>query len=262
MNKKAVSMPAKYAKPTRTKAHKKRARAASASDALPDFGGYGTGMLEQRLKKLLAHAAGAQSGQDTNAIHQMRVWSRRTRAALDVFEDCFTGHAGDTLACMKREVKNVTRALGEARDLDVMIETLRVRAESLPPEQRAGVESFAARLHTQRDERQQAVTGAVKRLESRDLKQLLHRAARKQGFKAVTLDAPDADTGANSPASQADASHSGKPDNPPDASASTAASPIASAPPQADASEQKNSEQQNHAQKNHAQKSSERNHHG
>ncbi len=268
----AKTTPAKHAKPTRMKTRKKRAEAASASDGLPDFGDYGTGMLEQRLKKLLAHAQGAQSGGDTNAIHQMRVWSRRTRAALDVFEDCFTGHAGDTLACMKREVKNVTRALGEARDLDVMIETLRVRAESLPPEQRAGVESFAARLHAQRDERQQAVTGAVKRLESSDLKQLLHRAARKQGFKAVTPDAPDADTDAHSPSSHADASHSGKPDTTPDAPAPTAPLPIASAPPHADTSEQKSGgqqkpEQKNHAQensvqKNSAQKNSERNHHG
>ncbi len=255
-------MPAKHAKPTRTKARKKRDKSEASSDGLPDFGDYGTGMLEQRLKKLLAHAEGAQSGGDTNAIHQMRVWSRRTRAALDVFEDCFAGHAHEEMACMKRCVKNVTRALGEARDLDVMLESLRVRAESLPPEQRAGVESFAACLHAQRDERQQAVTGAVKRLEDRDLKQLLQRAAHKQGFKAVTLDAPGADTGANAPSSHAAASHSGKPDTQPDAPV-----PAASALPQNNTSEQKRGEQQspehkNHAQKNHAQKNSERNHHG
>ena len=186
-------MPAKEKTSPQVKPRKKRASKPSASASLPKFGDYGTGILEQRLKKLLAHAGGAKSGSDTEAIHQMRVWSRRSRAALDVFGGCFTGHAADALACMEREVKNVTRALGEARDLDVMMDTLRARAETLPPEQQAGVDSFIAHLHTQRDERQQAVTRAVERLEKQRLDRVLRRAARHKGYKAVTLAAPDAD---------------------------------------------------------------------
>ena len=190
-------MPAKEkaseANPARRKGRKPHVADVSPAPGLPDFCDYGTGILEQRLKKLLSHAEGARSGSDTEAIHQMRVWSRRSRAALDVFGGCFTGHAANALACMEREVKNVTGALGEARDLDVMMETLRVRAESLPPEQQAGVESFLAHLRAQRDERQQAVTYAVTRLEKRRLGRVLRHAARHLGYKAVTLAAPGSD---------------------------------------------------------------------
>lgn len=156
----------------------------------PEFCGYGVGVLASRLDKLLAHTEGAKSGQDTMAIHQMRVCSRRSRAALDVFGMCFTGKTARAFAEMEAEVKNVTGALGAARDLDVMLETLGKLAESLPAEQRGGVESFAAHLHATRDERQKAVRGAVEHLEGRHLKKSLQRMADRQGYRAVILTVP------------------------------------------------------------------------
>jgi CHAD domain-containing protein len=156
----------------------------------PEFCGYGVGVIASRLDKLLAHTEGAKSGQDTNAIHQMRVWSRRSRAALDVFGMCFTGKTAQAFAKMEAEVKNVTSALGAARDLDVMLETLGKLAESLPAEQRNGVESLAAHLHATRDDRQTAVRDAVEHLEGRHLKKSLQRMADRQGYRAVTLTVP------------------------------------------------------------------------
>lgn len=160
----------------------------------PDFCGYGVGIIEGRLEKLLAYTEGAKSGQDTNAIHQMRVWSRRSRAALDVFGMCFTGKTGHAFAEMEEEVKNVTGALGAARDLDVMMETLGKLAESLPADQRSGVESLAAHLQATRDERQTAVRKAVQHLESRHLKKSLLHMADRQGYRAVTLTVPPPET--------------------------------------------------------------------
>lgn len=157
---------------------------------VPDFCGYGVGIIEARLEKLLAHTEGAKSGQDTNAIHQMRVWSRRSRAALDVFGMCFAGKTSHAFAEMEEEVKNVTGALGAARDLDVMMETLGKLAESLPAEQRSGVESLAAHLQATRDERQTAVRKAVQHLENRHLKKSLLQMADRQGYRAVTLTVP------------------------------------------------------------------------
>jgi CHAD domain-containing protein len=63
----------------------------------------------------------------------------------------------------------VTDALSAARDLDVMMDTLHTRAESLPPEQRGGVESFIARLRKSRAKSQKPVLKALDRLERRDL---------------------------------------------------------------------------------------------
>jgi CHAD domain-containing protein len=163
----------------------------------PDFCDYGVGIIAQRLNKLLAHTEGAKSGGDTNAIHQMRVWSRRSRAALDVFGTCFAGKTSSEYADFEREVKNVTRALGAARDLDVMLQTLRDLADSLPAEQRSGVQSLEAHLQSQRANLQRAVSKAVQRLENHNLKQTLDHMAARQGYKAVTLDTTTATPAAN-----------------------------------------------------------------
>ena len=158
----------------------------------PDFCDYGVGIIAQRLDKLLAHTEGAKSGEDTNAIHQMRVWSRRSRAALDVFGACFAGKTAEEYEDFEREVKNVTRALGAARDLDVMMQTVRDLADSLPAEQRGGVLSLETHLQAQRADLQKAVGKAVRRLEDHNLKHALNHLAARQGYTAVTLDAPAA----------------------------------------------------------------------
>jgi CHAD domain-containing protein len=55
---------------------------------------------------------------DTEAVHRLRVASRRLRAALPLFPLCF---AEKDLRLWIREVKECTRALGAARDTDVRI---------------------------------------------------------------------------------------------------------------------------------------------
>ena len=159
-------------------------------DGPPDFSDYGVGILGERLDKMLAHTEGAASGNQTRPIHQMRVWSRRSRAALDVFGVCFVDTEPAAFADIVREVKTVTRALGAARDLDVMLETMRTRMASLPPEQQGGVDSFLDYLQAQRNDRQQAVTDSVKHLEKSKLKQQLQRLADKRGYQSVTIELP------------------------------------------------------------------------
>lgn len=61
---------------------------------------------------------GVKSGRDIEHIHRMRVASRRLRAALPLFAQCFPEKKFRTWV---REIKKITRALGEARDLDVQI---------------------------------------------------------------------------------------------------------------------------------------------
>jgi CHAD domain-containing protein len=122
----------------------------------------------QRLDKMLSHVEGVRKAEDTEAVHQMRVWSRRSRAALEIFRVCFTGRA---FAEVEREVKAATDALSEARDLDVMIENLEDRAAKLPASRRGGIQSFVDLLRAQREARQHAVAQAVTDLESHNLAQ-------------------------------------------------------------------------------------------
>ena len=127
---------------------------------------YASGLIEERLHKMLAQVDGVLAQSGVEPVHQMRVWSRRTRAALEIFAARFPGKE---FVALEREVKAAADALGEARDLDVMIETLSQRAEELPHAQRPGLESFVLELQATRASRQLAVTKAIKRLERQDL---------------------------------------------------------------------------------------------
>lgn len=75
---------------------------------------------------------GVREAEDIEYIHRMRVASRRLRAALPLFCDCFNKKQYSRWI---REITGITRALGEARDTDVQIaflEKCREDGESTP----------------------------------------------------------------------------------------------------------------------------------
>jgi CHAD domain-containing protein len=127
---------------------------------------YAIRVLTPRLKKMLAQMEGVCLAEEIEPIHQMRVWSRRSRAALDIFGACFYEKEFATLAL---EVKRVTRALGAARDLDVMIQRLRQLAETLPEDQRAGVYLSVGNLVRDREAVQPHVVATMQHLEQFEL---------------------------------------------------------------------------------------------
>src|SRR5690606_40534063 len=59
-------------------------------------------------------------------LHRMRVASRRMRSALTIFRASFPKKDFKEI---DRDVRKVTRALGEARDLDVQLEVVQERSE-------------------------------------------------------------------------------------------------------------------------------------
>ncbi|MDK2974327.1 MAG: hypothetical protein PWP08_698 [Methanofollis sp.] len=95
----------------------------------PGYCLFGSAVLKKHAEDLAAEADGVRAAADIEHIHRMRVASRRLRAALPLFEECF---GQDTIRRWRREIRNVTRALGEARDADVQIEFLRSYLETLP----------------------------------------------------------------------------------------------------------------------------------
>lgn len=127
---------------------------------------YGAGVIAERLEQMLAQMEGVLERDGTEPVHQMRVWSRRSRAALDVFAACFPGKP---YADLELDVKTVTGALGEARDVDVSIVKLEKLAAGLPAAERAGVEAFIAELVRRRSVCQREVAKVVRRLKRRDL---------------------------------------------------------------------------------------------
>lgn len=68
-------------------------------------------------------------GQDIEYIHRMRVASRRLRSALAIFAGCLPARK---ITAWTREVRKITRALGDARDTDVQIDLVRQVFSNLP----------------------------------------------------------------------------------------------------------------------------------
>lgn len=153
------------------------------SPAPPSLCDYAAEVTGERLDRMLSYIDGVRRGDASEPVHQMRVWSRRSRAALEIFHICFEGKA---FAEVEREVKATTDALSEARDLDVMMENLKARADKLPASHRTGIESLIARLHDGREGLQRNVAAAVTDLESHNLAQRFRDLAHNEAVnKAV-----------------------------------------------------------------------------
>ncbi|MDN7024880.1 CHAD domain-containing protein [Methanoculleus sp. FWC-SCC1] len=108
--------------------------ARSRKDRGPDPGYclFGAKNLIKQVQALNAEIDGVRQAEDIEYIHRMRVASRRIRAALPLFEDCFA--PGDYKR-WRREIRQITRALGAARDADVQIDFLQEYRDSLGVEQ-------------------------------------------------------------------------------------------------------------------------------
>jgi CHAD domain-containing protein len=83
--------------------------------------------VRQQLDELCAQAPVVGTSDDPEAVHKMRVATRRLRAALRVFEDILPP-CGTELGC---ELKWVAGILGTVRDLDVQIHSLVDASETL-----------------------------------------------------------------------------------------------------------------------------------
>jgi CHAD domain-containing protein len=75
-------------------------------------------ILVTKAAPLFELADVAAAGDDADAVHDMRVASRRTREALTLLEPYYPGKA---FARWSDVVRSVTRALGRVRDSDVML---------------------------------------------------------------------------------------------------------------------------------------------
>lgn len=130
------------------------------------FREYGAQVVRERLVTMLSHAAGVRLGEDIEALHDMRVASRRLRAALGMFAPAYPDPA---FKSFEDDVKAVTDALGVARDLDVMIETLEELEGELPEGERAGMDHFVAEKKASREKIQAEVIRALDKLEKQKL---------------------------------------------------------------------------------------------
>ena len=86
------------------------------------------------LQRMAYHEPGTRLGEDIEELHDMRVATRRMRAALDVFGDYLDL---DHMSPFIKGLRRTGRALGRVRDLDVFWEKTQRYLDTLPPERQS-----------------------------------------------------------------------------------------------------------------------------
>src|SRR5262249_48544989 len=102
-------------------------------------------LLGHQLLELDRHDPGVRLGADAEDLHRFRVATRRSRALIRASRKLL----GDRLEPLSDELRWLGDALGPVRDLDVLLEHLRVEIRSLDRE-RADGERIVAALEEER----------------------------------------------------------------------------------------------------------------
>lgn len=104
------------------------------------------------FRRMLEHEQGTRAGQDYEELHDMRVASRRMRAALAVFEPYVDRRAYRPHV---KSLRRTGRLLGAVRDLDVFHEKALQYLEGLPEARHGELDALFAAWQEERDRRRQ-----------------------------------------------------------------------------------------------------------
>ncbi|MBM4244815.1 MAG: CHAD domain-containing protein [Deltaproteobacteria bacterium] len=172
-------------------------------------------VIDEQRAKMFAQVAAAVDGRDPEGVHDMRVASRRLRAALKVFAPWL---APEDLARIAPAVRTLTRALGRVRELDVLRLRLSGLGTHATPPRAIAIECVDARLARQRRRARARMMAAfakvdLDRLDAR-LQRLVARLERDtpvaQAPPGTVADAPSIDAVAAAHGAQASlATHTG-----------------------------------------------------
>lgn len=139
-----------------------RARPVVGLDAASEYRTAIGRIIEQRFDEMMAFKAGTLLGRDPEALHDMRVASRRLRAAMDVATACFPRR----YRLFHRTVKDLTDQLGGVRDCDVLREALLAYRATRPADERPAINRMLRDLRFERDARRTEMLAFFGRLDA------------------------------------------------------------------------------------------------
>jgi CHAD domain-containing protein len=128
-----------------------------------------------RSHELFAHAGRVLAVDEIERVHDMRVASRRLRAALEIFAPCFPRSEHREVL---RDVKELAGALGARRDPDVQLAELAKLRAQLPEGDHAGVDLLVARVTDEQARGNVALREALEDALTQDLRGRLEELAR------------------------------------------------------------------------------------
>jgi len=136
------------------------------------FGVAAARAVEVRAGEVFEHSDGVLDLEQVERVHDMRVATRRLRAALEIFAVCFPRKRHRKAL---KKVKALADALGERRDADVEIELLEGLEEGVAEGDRAALEALIEDLHTRQRRANEALAPFVT---AKRLKKLRRRHAK------------------------------------------------------------------------------------
>jgi CHAD domain-containing protein len=157
----------------------------SAFSRLPDYNGavhpgYQTlaaDYIRRQAKRLAGQLQGVRYAQDDDFVHGARVTTRRLRAALGMFADCFPAKR---LKRWRKAMRRTTTVLGKARDRDVQIQFLCDTLGALNVRENvAGVAQVLAQLEHDRRRLQRKLLKAIDHLERKGILGEMRRTAKR-----------------------------------------------------------------------------------
>ncbi|WP_069802923.1 Ppx/GppA phosphatase family protein [Thermogemmatispora onikobensis] len=147
------------------KSHEQRQTAEEA--AHDDFLAYGRRLLTERLEKMLSWRRLLLKEADEEAVHKMRVASRRLRAALDAYRGYLEPVAFKKLY---RRLKKTAALLGAVRDSDVLLLNLHALLTEAEAEDRPALLWLLAVLEEQRGQQVAALEEHLRELDGEALR--------------------------------------------------------------------------------------------
>ena len=112
--------------------------------------------------QMMSYKEGAKAGSDIEFVHEMRVTSRRLRAAMDNFADCFPEKS---FKKHYKKVKSITRTLGAVRDLDVLIARFEKELGTLSEAEQTDMRRLIEHLQQQREDARKPMLTLFAKLE-------------------------------------------------------------------------------------------------
>ena len=122
--------------------------------------------VETRAAEVFEHSSGVLDTGDIERVHDMRVATRRLRAAMEVYAVCFPRKPFKRAL---RDVKALADTLGERRDPDVHIAELERIADALTREDASGIRSLADALRADQQGANEALAAKLREIEETDL---------------------------------------------------------------------------------------------
>ncbi|KUK46260.1 MAG: CHAD domain containing protein [Anaerolinea thermophila] len=139
---------------------------------------FGAAYILDQVNQFEGEIEGALKAQGIEYVHRMRVASRRLRTALNLFSLYLPD---DTAQIWRYEFKGITKALGQARDLDIQIQLIKgLLMGDVVREYKPGYRRLLLRLKQNRKNVQERVKSAIEILQKKETLNRIRTVLKKQ----------------------------------------------------------------------------------